>query len=81
MLLQVIKKLLCFSHTCQWGVHSWSFAPQSSSDQCLELAVAMSDAVVPLSRSINMNCYISLLLHTRICILAAVTFYAVSADS
>ncbi len=53
-----------------------------SSEQCLELAVAMSDAVMPLSRSVNMNLYISLLLHTHICILAAYnTIHAVSADS
>ncbi len=52
-----------------------------SSEQCLELAVA-SDTVIPLSRSINVNLYISLLLHTHVCILAAhITFHAVNADS
>ena len=53
-----------------------------SSEQRLDLAVAMSDAVIPLSRSVNMNLCISLLMHTHICILAAYfTFHAVSAES
>ncbi len=66
------KSLVCLIHINGVSIHVIC-----SSEQRLELAVAMSDAVIPLSRSVKLNLYISL--HTLMCILAAyITFHAVS---